>query len=126
MKSNIAQLLLRLRSVITQENRSLKAGDLRALNQTLDLKQSLLTDLNAHLFAIPPEQRDGRLSRDLERVGYMLKDNERLMKSAINSVRFAYKQISALKLRQSKVGAYGRDGRVLHIPENKQAQFRMV
>ena len=126
MTPTIRTLLSDLKFVIKKENKHLKAGELVALSETVSLKETLLSRLQKIPNAGADRDKDIAVARDLETIGYLLKDNERLMKSAVNSVRFAYKQISDLKTSQSKVGAYDRQGRTLHISENRAVRHRIM
>lgn len=124
--SNPNEIIDKLRDIVEFENSNLKKGQFLPLEETATLKQECLTQLNAVINNSPSMSRDEDASQNLKRIHNLLKENEYLMKSAINSVKSAYKQISAIRNREAKVGAYDRFGKTIHLPDSEGLKIKLV
>jgi len=124
--SNPNEIIEKLQGIVEFENSHLKQGQFRPLEETAVLKQECLTQLNAVFMTSMPTPQDENTSRNLKRIHALLKENEYLMKSAINSVKSAYKQISAIRNREAKIGAYDRFGKTVNLPDSEGLKIKLV
>ena len=93
--SNPDEIIKKLRDVVETENAHLKNGQFRPLKETTELKQECLKELNGLLSQEPSNGAGSSRSIHLDLIRNLLKENEFLMKSAINTVKSAYQQINA-------------------------------
>lgn len=124
--SNPNEIIEKLREIVEVENSHLKRGQFLPLEETTVLKQNCLTELNVIFSksARVSENRDAPQS--LKKIQSLLKENEYLMKSAINSVKSAYSQINAIRNREAKVGAYDRFGKTVNLPDSEGLKIKLV
>tara|TARA_R110002020_G_scaffold305817_7_gene521725 strand:+ start:272 stop:649 length:378 start_codon:yes stop_codon:yes gene_type:complete len=124
--SNLDEIIHELRSVVEFENSHLKKGQFRPLEETANLKQNCLTQLNTAFSNGAPVEQASKTAQSLKKVQSLLKENEYLMKSAINSVKSAYNQINAIRNREAKVGAYDRFGKTVNLPDSEGLKIKLV
>ena len=124
--SNLDEIILKLREIVEFENSHLKNGQYTPLEETAAQKQECLTQLNSAISNTPASKPAKATSKNLERVQSLLKENEYLMKSAINTVKSAYQQINAIRNREAKVGAYDRFGKTVNLPDSEGLKIKLV
>jgi|GEM_PF-6809635 len=126
LMSNPDELIKKLRDVVEFENAHLKKGQFLPLKETTEVKQQCLTELNALLSQNSPSEEGEKRSNGLVVIRELLKENEYLMKSAINTVKSAYQQINAIRHREAKVGAYDRFGKTVNLPDSQGLRKKLV
>ncbi len=124
--SNPDEIIKRLKEVVEIENQHLKNGQFRPLNETTKIKQACLSDLTHLMTATNSSRNAAGQSGSLETIKSLLKENEYLMKSAINTVKSAYQQINAIRNREAKVGAYDRFGKTVNLPDSQGLRKKLV
>lgn len=124
--SNLDEIIHKLREIVESENSHLKQGQFRPLEETAPLKQECLSQLNAAFSGATELEQESGTAQSLKKVQNLLKENEHLMKSAINSVKSAYRQISAIRNREAKVGAYDRFGKTVNLPDSEGLKIKLV
>ncbi|WP_415809785.1 hypothetical protein [Litorimonas haliclonae] len=124
--SNLDEIIQKLRDVVEFENAHLKKGQFRPLKETTEVKQKCLTELNVLVSQNSSGEEGVKRSTHLEIIRELLKENEFLMKSAINTVKSAYQQINAIRNREAKVGAYDRFGKTINLPDSQGLRKKLV
>lgn len=124
--SNLDEIILKLRNIVEFENSHLKNGQYTPLEETSAQKQDCLTQLNSAISNAATSKPATATMKNLERVQGLLRENEYLMKSAINTVKSAYQQINAIRNREAKVGAYDRFGKTVNLPDSEGLKIKLV
>lgn len=124
--SNLKATLSALMKVVKAENTELRSGVYTTMKDTLSAKSNLMKQLEAGLQSEVGAQDKSALAEDLKRLESILKENDYLMKSAINSVRLAYKQLSVIRNTEKKVGAYNRFGKTLYMEDQHGLRNKLV
>jgi len=124
--SNPDEIIKKLRDVVEFENAHLKKGQFRPLKETTEVKQQCLTELNVLLSQNSSDDEGVKRFSHLDIIRELLKENEYLMKSAINTVKSAYQQINAIRNREAKVGAYDRFGKTINLPDSQGLRKKLV
>ena len=67
-----------------------------------------------------------RLANELKELAALLSENDKLMQSAINSVKIAHRQINIIRNTEKKVGAYNRFGNSVYIEDVPGLKTKLV
>ncbi len=124
--SDLKSIINKLRHVVRSENEQLRRGIFTALQDTVSVKQVLLTELDSFAQRLSQSNHKRLLARELNDLQRLLKENDRLMRSAINSVKTAYKQIASIRNTEKKVGAYNRFGKTVYIQDIPGLKTKLV
>lgn len=124
--SDLKSIINKLRHVVRSENEQLRRGLFTALQDTVSVKQVLLTELDSFAQRLSQSNHKRLLARELNDLQRLLKENDRLMRSAINSVKTAYKQIASIRNTEKKVGAYNRFGKTIYIQDVPGLKTKLV
>lgn len=124
--SDLKTIINKLRHVVRSENEQLRRGIYTALQDTVSVKQTLLTEMDAFAQRLQQPNHKRLLARELNDLQRLLKENDRLMRTAINSVKNAYKQIASIRNTEKKVGAYNRFGNTIYIQDLPGLKTKLV
>jgi len=124
--SDLKSIINKLRHVVRSENEQLRRGIFTALQDTVSVKQVLLTELDSFAQRLNQSSHKRLLARELNDLQRLLKENDRLMRSAINSVKTAYRQLASIRNTEKKVGAYNRFGKTVYIQDIPGLKTKLV
>jgi hypothetical protein len=124
--SNLRHIVAALKSLVKSENSQLRKGVYTELQKTIPQKNSLTQMLETELRALGTQSREGLLATELQRLQNLLKENDYLMRSAMNSLRLAHKQLSVIRNTEKKVGAYNRYGGTVYMDDLPGLRYKLV
>ncbi len=124
--SDLKTIINKLRHVVRSENEQLRRGIYTALQDTVSVKQVLLAELNEFVLRLQQPNHKRLLAKELNELQLLLKENDRLMRTAINSVKLAYKQVASIRNSEKKVGAYNRFGKTIYIQDVPGLKTKLV
>jgi len=124
--SNLDKTVAKLRSVIEKENAQLRKGIYNKVSDLLPAKQGLLAELDLMTASADRLRDKARLANQLKELASLLNENDRLMQTAINSVKVAHRQINIIRNTEKKVGAYNRYGNSLYIEDMPGLKTKLV
>ncbi len=124
--SGLEAIIMELNGIVASENKQLRRGIYTELSETVERKQSLMVQLDRIANADINKSEKDRHIRDFETLAELLRENDLLMKSAINSVKLAYKQIGIIRNTEKKVGAYNRFGHAMYIQDMPGLKTKLV
>lgn len=124
--SDLKSILTQLRHIIKTENSQLRQGILTRLQETIAVKQTLLVELGEAMKLVSDQSLKDWASKELEGVQGLLKENDRLMITAINSVKSAHKQLAVVRHTEKKVGAYNRFGKTVYMSDGPGLKTKLI
>jgi hypothetical protein len=124
--SDLENVIAQLLRIIKSENTQLRQGKLTRLEETIAVKQTLVVELTTILSELSDNGLKKRVSKELDYLQALLKENDTLMKSAIRSVKTAHKQISAIRNTEKKVGAYNRFGKTVYMSDGPGLKTKLI
>lgn len=124
--SDLESIMSQLRHIITTENSQLRKGVLTRLKETIAVKQTLLVELTETVKSLPDQSLKDWAEKELNELQGLLKENDRLMVTAINSVKFAHKQLATVRHTEKKVGAYNRFGKTVYMSDGPGLKTKLI
>jgi len=124
--SDLDKTVSKLRSVIEKENAQLRKGIYNKITDSLSAKQGLLAELDLITASVDRLRDKARLANELKELAALLSENDKLMQSAINSVKIAHRQINIIRNTEKKVGAYNRFGNSVYIEDVPGLKTKLV
>ena len=124
--SNLKQTIMALKSLVKTENAQLRDGVFVRLQDTMTQKNNLTRLLELEIREMGRSTRESLFAAELQRLQHLLRENDYLMRSAINSLKLAHKQLSTIRNTEKKVGAYNRYGGVVYMDDLPGLRNKLV